>query len=326
MNEALLETARRELHQAHKILVTTHVRPDGDAIGSLLGLGLALQAIGKQVQLISRDGIPASMRYLPGSSQVVTQSNGVFDLEVVVDCSDVDRIGNGLVDHRIPDINIDHHITNNRFARINLVQHDATATSEIIAQNLAKLDLPLTVLVASALLMGILTDTIGFRTDNLTPQTMRITAKLMEAGANIHELYHRLLVQRTFPEAHYWGSGLSKLQRDRNLIWTTLTLEDRNKADYPGSDDADLINILSTIEGADIALVFIEQTHRHVKVSWRSQSGIDVSQVAVRFGGGGHKAAAGADVEGTLEDVQKDVLEATQVLCVQEKVEIPSTF
>ena len=98
------------------------------------------------------------------------------------------------------------------------------------------------------------------------------------------------------------------------LVWTSLTLEDRQKVDYPGRDDADLINVLSTIEDTDIALIFIEQTDERIKVSWRSKPGIDVSQVALDFGGGGHKTAAGAEIEGSLEDVQSKVLNMTKSL------------
>jgi phosphoesterase RecJ-like protein len=108
--------------------------------------------------------------------------------------------------------------------------------------------------------------------------------------------------------------GLSKLQRENTLIWATLTVADRKEVEYPGRDDADLINVLSTIKEADIVLVFVEQNHRRVKVSWRAQPGFDVSQVALGFGGGGHKAASGAEVDGTLDEVQTRVLKATRAI------------
>jgi len=98
------------------------------------------------------------------------------------------------------------------------------------------------------------------------------------------------------------------------LLWATLTLEDRKSVNYPGRDDADLINLLASIKGVDIALIFIEQTNGSVKVSWRARSGFDVSKIAFRFGGGGHKPAAGADIEGDLEDIKYEVLEATRTL------------
>jgi phosphoesterase RecJ-like protein len=127
-------------------------------------------------------------------------------------------------------------------------------------------------------------------------------------------VYHEALLQPSFNAARYWGAGLSKIQFQDRLVWTALTLDDRRAAKYPGRDDADLINLLSSIEEADISIVFVEQTRGHVKVSWRSRPGFDVAQIALRFGGGGHKAAAGADVPGTLEEIQTKVLEATRAL------------
>jgi phosphoesterase RecJ-like protein len=231
-----------------------------------------------------------------------------------VDSSDLPRVGEALNGYNIPDLNIDHHITNVNFARLNLVQPEAAATAEMLVEFLPLWSLPLTQPVVSALLSGILTDTLGFRTANVTPKTLRIAADLMEAGGNLHELYRHTLLQRSLQAARYWGTGLSKIQRDGRLVWTTLTLADRRAAEYPGRDDADLINIVSSINEADISLVFIEQNRGHVKVSWRSQPEFDVSQLALRFGGGGHKAAAGADVAGTLEEVQEIVLKATRSL------------
>jgi phosphoesterase RecJ-like protein len=159
-----------------------------------------------------------------------------------------------------------------------------------------------------------ITDTLGFRTHNMTPRALRIAANLMEAGSDLPNLYHLALLKRTFEAARYWGAGLSALQREGRLAWTSLTLADRRAVGYPGRDDADLNNILSTVEQVDVVVVFVEQGNGHIKVSWRSLPGFDVSQVALRFGGGGHAAAAGAELAGSLEEVQAKVLPATRAL------------
>jgi phosphoesterase RecJ-like protein len=112
----------------------------------------------------------------------------------------------------------------------------------------------------------------------------------------------------------YWGAGLSSLDSDDGMVWATLTLEDRKKANYHGNDDADLINILSSVKEANIAMIFIEQNGGSVKISWRSKNGYDVSGVAMKFGGGGHKAAAGAEIQGELGDVKDRVLTQTRIL------------
>jgi phosphoesterase RecJ-like protein len=314
MNDTLIETTRRELQEANRILIVSHLRPDGDAVGSLLGLGMALQEAGKAVQMVLVDGVPSSESQLPGIKQVRRKPEGEFDLTVVVDCSDLDRVGEALNGYGTPDWNIDHHITNLNFARLNLVQPEAASTAEMLAELIPAWGLPLSNGVVSSLLTGILTDTIGFRTSNVTPGTLRIAADLFEAGGNLFDIYHHSLLQRSYQAARYWGLGLAKLQREGRMVWTTLTAADRRAAEYYGCDDADLTNVVSSINETDVSLIFVEQNHSHVKVSWRSQPGFDVSQIALRFGGGGHKAAAGADIEGPLEEVQEKVLTATRSL------------
>jgi phosphoesterase RecJ-like protein len=319
MDEALLDQAGQALKAAQRILVTSHIRPDGDAIGSVLGLGLSLQAAGKGVQMVLYDGVPAAFRFLEGSRQILNKPEGDFDVSVVLDCSDFQRAGNSLHNHAIPDLNIDHHPTNQNFARINLVDVEAVATAEMIARFLPLFGLPLEKPSADALLFGLITDTLGFRTYNMTPRALRVAADLMEAGGDLPSLYFAGLLRRSFEAARFWGVGLTALQRQGSLAWTTLSLADRRNAGYPGRDDADLINILTTVEGIDIIIVFVEQPNGTVKVSWRSQPGLDISWLAVQFGGGGHAAAAGAEVPGTLEEVQERVLSATRNL-LQEKI------
>jgi phosphoesterase RecJ-like protein len=238
---------------------------------------------------------------------------GPFDLTIVVDCSDLARTGpalNGLA----PDLNIDHHITNLNFARLNFVDPDAQATSGILGEHLENWGLPVNEQVAKALLTGLVSDTIGFRTSNVTADTLRLAARLMDHGANLAELYNRAIVRRTFEAAKYWSQGLNKLQRDGRLVWTTLSLADRGVASYNGNDDADLVNVISAIDESDIGVIFVEQRDNHVKVSWRAQPGWDISSLALNFGGGGHPAASGADIPGSLDEVQTRVLEATRQL------------
>jgi phosphoesterase RecJ-like protein len=119
------------------------------------------------------------------------------------------------------------------------------------------------------------------------------------------------LVNRSIEAVRYWGAGLSQLNLENRIIWTTLSLKDRKAADYSGRDDADLINLLSTINGIDVALIFVEQDKEKVKVSWRSRPSLDVSKIAAQFGGGGHAAASGAIILGTLKDVEARVIETT---------------
>jgi phosphoesterase RecJ-like protein len=135
----------------------------------------------------------------------------------------------------------------------------------------------------------------------------------METGVDMPELYMRGLVRRSFASARYWGAGLSSLKSEDGIVWGTLRVEDRQKSGYTGNDDADLINMVSAIDGNRVGMIFVEQTDHHVKISWRAlEPGIDVSPVAKHFGGGGHAAAAGADIPGSLEEIQPRVLKTTR--------------
>ncbi len=312
MDNALLQLAGNKLQEAGHIAVLAHKRPDGDAVGSVLGLGLALKGAGKEVQMVLADGVPPNLRHLPGAELVQQQVTLRVDLWVVLDCSDLERVGEVASGTWAPDINIDHHVTNLNFASLNLVDTDAVATAAILAEALPEWGLALSPPVAANLLNGLLTDTLGFRTANMTAHALRIAARLIEAGADLSDLYYRALVMRSFDGMRLWGQGLSKLQRQGRLVWTELTRDDRKMIGYPGRDDGDLINVVSAIQDFDIALIFVEQPAGQVKVSWRAAPGFDVSQVALQFGGGGHPAAAGAMINGSLAKVKKNVLAATE--------------
>ena len=185
MDNDSIEAAGQTIRDSDCILIVSHIRPDGDAVGSVLGLGLSLLATGKEVQMILEDGVPKSFRHLTGNDRVVQNATKPYDCSIVVDCSDLVRTGNVFENNTIPDINIDHHNTNLNFARINLVDSSATATTEILTRLLQIWDLPLNLPVAEALLTGLITDTLGFRVPSMTPETLRIAANLFEIGADL---------------------------------------------------------------------------------------------------------------------------------------------
>lgn len=315
MDEKITGAIRERLAAANKVVVTSHVRPDGDAIGSLLGLGLALMDAGKSVQMVLVDGVPASFKHLEGSDLIVKEPQGEHDTFITVDSADFRRVGKFFENFGQPDINIDHHKTNENFGKLNLIEAEEVATAAILTNHLPEWGYPITKPIAAALLTGIITDTLGFRTANTNPSALRLCAALMETGANMPDLYMRSLVRKTFSAARYWGAGLSSLEQRDGIVWCTLTLEDRKRAGYGGNDDADLINIVSAIDGNKIGIIFVQQNDNHVKISWRAlENGYDVSKVAKHFNGGGHAAAAGADVPGNLAELQPLVLQTTREL------------
>jgi phosphoesterase RecJ-like protein len=301
--------AKQLLDGAVRIAVVAHERPDGDAVGSMLGLCLSLRERGKQTHAVLAGGLPGRFAFLPGADKVERRIPEGEPLVVTVDAADLDRIG--FPEVRKVDINFDHHPSNTRFAAVNLVDPQAAATTSLIYHLAPELGLPITPAVAANLLTGLLTDTIGFRTPNVTADTLRLAADLVDAGADLEDAYRKGLVERSFLAVRYWGQGLSKLERQGELVWASLSLADRKSVGYPGPDDADLIELLTAIQEARVSVVFVEQSENQVKVSWRGRPGVDVARLAAQFGGGGHTLAAGAIIKGGLQPVMDQVLAAT---------------
>lgn len=320
LDKVLIQEARKRMEEAKSILIASHVGPDGDAVCSTLALGLALQNKGKSVQMVLSDGLSPGFEHLAGSEQIVTKASVVVDLVISVDCGDQRRLGRAVNYQPKVHINIDHHMTNTLFGEINLVDSESVAACAMLAEHLEALGLSFTPAIVDALYTGLLTDTLGLRTSNMTAKALRIAADLVERGAKIQVLYEKALLRRSFEAMRYWGAGLSKLQLEDRILWSTLTLEDRKLAGYPNSDDAELINSLASTEGAAVTVLIIEQSDRQSKVSWRSRGDYDVATLAASFGGGGHRAASGATVEGSLEEVQARVLAATRELLQAEPV------
>ena len=317
-NDTCSQEIRSLLHSCSQPLILAHIRPDGDAIASVLGMGLAMQAAGKKIQMVLADGISAKFKFLKGSDLIRTHIEPGYDLVIALDCSDQKRMGDDFAELKV-DINIDHHITNDHFARYNLVLPEQPATAAVLTQFLPEWGFPITSEMADVLLTGILTDTIGFRTSNVSAGTLRLAANLMENGANLTDLYEKALVSQTFSASQLWGFALSRLEKKGRLAWTSITLEDRKNAGYTGRDDADLTNILSAIENIDVSVLFNEQKDCKIKVSWRSNATVNVSVIAQSFGGGGHPPASGAEINGSLQEVQRMVLEVTDSFLQQNK-------
>ena len=313
MNQVLStdQTIRMQLDNAKKVVIVSHIRPDGDAVGSMLAFGNALREAGKEVQCVLQDGIAERYLFLPGAERVSTVVSLSYDYMVVVDSADSHRVGNVLAGLPKPDLVVDHHKTHIDFGEIDYVEEESEATALVLTEKLPDWGLTISKDTATCLMVGLLADTLGFRTNNTTPKALRTAAELMEKGVDLVKGYHQTLSMRTRPEIRYWGQGLTKLVFNDGVLFSTLTLDDRILAGYPENDDADLINTLTVVPEALISILFIEQPDESVKVSWRSVKGLDVSEIANSFGGGGHASAAGADIQGKLEVVKEKVLSAT---------------
>jgi phosphoesterase RecJ-like protein len=320
---ASLEEAYQLVRSAQRPLLVCHISPDEDAVGSLVGLGRALRQMGLEPILACPDPIPSTFRYIPGVEQIISQVDAPFDLVITLDISDLERLGHlaqlpGF--EGAPLLNIDHHLTNPSFGGVNLVDPHASSTAEIVLQLLEAMAAPLDAETATALLAGIVADTRGFRTNNVTPQVMESALRLMRAGASLPYVSLHSLDSRPTAAVRLWGAALSRLQIQDRVIWASIPLATRRAVGYAGDGDASLVSFLISAEDADAAVVFVEQEEGHVEVGLRAKPGFDVTQVALQFGGGGHALAAGCNLPGPLEEAQARVLDALKASLADQRV------
>jgi phosphoesterase RecJ-like protein len=304
--------AAEAVRQAQTILVVTHIKPDGDAIGTLLGLTGALREMGKSVDAAVDGGAQEFLKFLAGSETIIDDlDRGQWDLMISVDASDEERTGKAGAYGRTYSplvINLDHHPTNTLFGSIHLIQAQAASAAEVVVDWLEQIRHPLSIPVATALLTGVITDTIGFRTSSVTPRTLEIAQRLMQAGAPLHEIVGRTLATKPYSHIDLWRRTFPTVQLADGIISAIITPDDIKAAGLTESTDGGLVGILISVEEASVAVVFKGQTDGTVELSLRSKPAFDVSATALALGGGGHKQAAGATVSGTIDAVREQVM------------------
>jgi bifunctional oligoribonuclease and PAP phosphatase NrnA len=309
------DKAQALLDNAQQVIILTHISPDGDAIGTLLGLGHALRNLGKTVTLAVDEGVPRNLRFLPGADDVRAELNGVqADLVIAVDCGDESRMGNAGKSVRalgVPLIDIDHHRTNTYFGDANIVDPAAVAASECVLDWLAHMYLGITQDVAQCLLCGIVTDTMCFRTSNVTATTLGKAQRLMLAGGDLSFIVMNTVSRMPTDVIRLWANVLPTVQIEDHVIWVKVSIAARKSANIPdGGDtkDGGLVSVLLQADEAHVSCVMTEKEENKVELSFRSAPGFDVSKVATSLGGGGHVQASGATVTGTLDEVVARVI------------------
>ena len=307
MQISLTETAA-ELKAHERIVLTAHVNPDGDAIGSSLGLMHALKALGKEVQVFIDDDIPAAFSVLPGYELIGKPEEGQnipADLLVAVDVS-LDRIGRVKEAVKAPTLNIDHHITNDGKADKLYLDGNAAATAEIIYQLIEELGVPCTQEMAMCLYTGLAMDTGWFRFSNTTPNTMRGAAALLACGAQPHVI-SEALEQRPFAEVQSLAFALQKIELLACGKVAGICLDHASLQEHEAPEG--LIGMVRVIEGVDIAFTLKEKEPGLCRVSLRSK-GVDVTKIALKFGGGGHVRAAGCTIEKPCAEARIELVKA----------------
>ena len=314
MNSSLLEAVAL-ISKANKIIIVGHINPDGDVIGSMLGLGKALEKIGKQCQLVLPDELPTLFSFLPGITSVVCSPGHLetADTVITLDSSDFSRLGSVYTDNAqlfqsVPVLNIDHHVTNQRFGSVNWVDIEAAAVAEQVYLLIEKLGIPFDSGIATCLLTGIVADTRCFRTQSTQPRTMEIASELMRAGASLSQIVDWVYNTKKLSTLQLWVKVLSTLESSGGMVWAEVTQEMFDEVGARAEETDDLVSLIGGVREAKLALLFKENGNGVVKVSLRSNGEIDVAEAAAHFGGGGHPRAAGCTVHGTVAEAKEVVL------------------
>lgn len=301
-----LNQAVSRLKKSKRPLLIAHPRPDGDTIGTTLALRLAMLELGKQPIIACVHPLPNNLSYLPGADAFVTDvpENADIDLVVAIDMSDLSRTGGIYKEswhNHVPLVVIDHHETNEAFGDVNVVQPAAAATALLMMEVIASLGVTVKDDIATCLLVGILTDTRGLRTETTTPAVLNVVSELIQAGGDYLGVMQKTLDAVPYRQMRAWGVALERLQLEDGLAWTVFPLSEKRALQISDHDDLDLGNLLSRVAEAKISAAFVEMQDGTVKVSMRARPGYDVATVAYTFGGGGHRLASGCSLDGPLD-------------------------
>lgn len=304
-------TIARSLRAARRVLIGTHEHPDGDALGSTLALAHVLKQLGKEVVTYIPDEAPDFFAFLPGFVWLTTTKPKVatFDCVVLLDYTQLYRTHLEQEARIHPNaICIDHHYDNPKEARINLVVPQAAATAQILFEFFEAQHFPISKDTATCLLTGIFTDTGSFMHDSTTPEIMAMAAKLMGKGARLSHIAHETYQRKGLPALQVWGRALARIMvsQETGAAVAVITHDDLRECHATLDDLSGVVNMLNTLPDTKYAMLLVEYMPGKVKGSLRSEphKGVDVSKIAKRLGGGGHKLASGFEVAGQL--VQKD--------------------
>lgn len=300
-------------------VLVSHIRPDCDALGSELGMAEVLRAVGKSVRIINAHRTPAALQFLDPAANIEVLGDDVEPENVSADCimildtsawAQLGDMGDVIRTSRSDKIVLDHHVGEDALEATMYKDYQAEATGHLVVQAADALKVPLTRSLSIPLFAAIATDTGWFRFGSVTAETYRVIARLIDAGVVPSEVYHDLYERDTLGRLRLRGLILSRTQSelDGALMHTHVNKEDFEAMGAEPNDTEDAINLTLAVEGTQAAVIFVGQLRGGFKLSFRSRCAMDCNEVAREFGGGGHKAAAGAFQEGTLEEVQERVL------------------
>lgn len=301
----------REISRGRQFIITSHIRPDGDSIGSMLGAGGLVRALGKKATLLLQDTVPAKYAFLKGSEEILSPETmgelPFFDSAIILDAGEFNRIGvvAELIDKKTSIINIDHHISNDGFGNASWVDGESPATAEMLTQVFDALHIQPDQQTAMALYTGVMSDTGRFRFSNTTPRAFYAAARMVEYGADPETAAEKVFYNTSSQDILTLGKVLYRIQLevDEKIAISFMTMnEDNVEADG-------FVDYLTSIRGVEVALLFQEIKDDFYKVSLRSNGDVDVSKIAAVFQGGGHRKASGCRFSGSLDQAKHRLIE-----------------
>lgn len=310
----MLEKIISKIKESSSIAILPHVSADGDAIGSSTALGLAVEKLGKDVEVYLEEKVPYTFSFLPGGHliKVYDGSAGEYDLAIALDTGDRDRLGKrvGIFDAAKATVNIDHHQTNTMFAESNYVEAGAAAVSEIIYQLVKMSGINLDKDMSTCLYVALVTDTGGFKYSNTTCTTHRIAGELINHGAEVAYISEQIFDNTSLEKVRLMGKAIESMEILEDGKVSVITVTDEMMRDCgAGEEDCEgIVNIGRNVRGVEVGVMLRYKQEGMVKVNLRSRSYVNVSAVAERFSGGGHKRAAGCTVSGSLLEIKAEIL------------------
>lgn len=302
------------LRSASEVAISCHVSPDGDAFGSMLGLGLYLDSLGKKVWMSWGSAevlIPENYSFLPGVDKIVPQDRFPDQVEVFVaiDCGDQRRLE--LLTPKFlaagTKVNIDHHVSNTNYGDINLVDHNRASSAELALELIQRMGGEVTQQMATNLYTGVVTDTGRFQYSNTSPATLQAAVTLREAGADHLTVAENIFESVPFDQLRILGKILARARLEDGVVYSWLLTEDLEGLGLEIAED--FIDFLKVVKEADVAMILKERPEGGWRTSLRSRTDLDVSAVAQSFGGGGHTKAAGFSIGGELDDVLSRIMQ-----------------